>query len=64
MIKQRDGLNVPVRIVNTNDDAVTLGQGTNLYPLREVKAIKEHVPIVQQQVKKKPATSAEHIKRL
>ena len=40
MIKQRDGLNVPVRIVNTNDDAVTLGQGTNLYPLREVKAIK------------------------
>ena len=54
VMSQRDGLNVPVRIVNTNDDAVTLGEGTSLCPLREVKAIVEHVSVVQQQARRNP----------
>ena len=33
VINQQSGLNVPVRIVNTNDDAVTLEKGMSLCPL-------------------------------
>ena len=52
VIKQQNGMNVPVRIVNTNKEAVTLKEGTSLCPLQELTAVIEHEPVFHDRQKR------------